>query len=84
MLFAHDLVEVFTRDVSLSLEKGGENQLTLFRVLEMILFQIGTEGLHLDFVRHDGTISLSHQIPAGDLFEELFGARGEIVIEILR
>ena len=58
VLLAYAFVEVFARDVTLRLEERREDQLTLFRVLEMVLLEVRSKGFHLDFVRHDGTISL--------------------------
>jgi len=58
VLFSHLLIEVVTRDMTLRLEKGRKNQLTLLRVFEMVLLEVFGERLQLDFMRHARTISL--------------------------
>ena len=94
VLLSHALIEIFARNVSLGLEKGREDQITLLRVLEVILFQVGGERLHLDFVRHtEEDITLCVEIPrcpfardssfAPGLVEQVFGPRRKIIIEVL-
>src|SRR6056297_311405 len=75
ILLAHGLEEIVTGDVSLRLEEGRENQLTLLRVLEIVLLEVVGEGLQLDFVRHRRRISL--------LDQQILCTRGQIVVEIL-
>ncbi len=59
VLPSHALIEIFTRDMPLRLEKYREDEITLLRVFEVILLKVGGERLHLYFVRHGGRISLS-------------------------
>lgn len=85
MQLTNGLIKIFTRDVLLGFQEHGENQLALLRMLQMILFEIGTQGLDFDFVRHVETISLPEsRFSSRILFENFFRARGEIVIEIFR
>ena len=51
------LIQVFTRHVALGLEERLQNQLTLFRLLEMVLFEVCGKRLQLDFMGHRTSVS---------------------------
>ncbi len=92
MRLANGLIEIFTRDMSLRLEEGGENQLALLRMLQLVLLEVETEGFDFDFMGHGGTISslalptsssVEKTIPAQALLEDFFRPRREVIVEVL-
>jgi len=56
VLGTHGLIELVTRDVPLRIEEDLEDQISLLRALEVVLFEILGERLVLDLVRHGGNV----------------------------